>query len=156
MPTATAVPEPVVLAPGESRSQKLNSSGAEIFPKVLGQDNGGNFFAGVGMIPPMAGPPMHMHTREDEWFYILKGELTFEIGGKRIVAGPGTSVFAPREVPHAFRNFTNEMVETLCVVTPSGFEEFFSEVSRIPQEPVHFEQLMNKYGVIAMGPPLER
>src|SRR5690606_6122352 len=126
MATATAGLEPIVVAAGDVRGpERYRTSGAELFPKVFGRDSAGNHFAGYACIPLMAGPPLHVHTREDEWFYILKGELTFEVGGKRIVAGAGTSVFAPREIPHAFRNFTNEVVEALAVVTPSNFEGFF-------------------------------
>ena len=77
------------------------------------------------------------------------------MGGKRIVAPAGTSVFGPREVPHAFRNFTDENVEVLAVVTPADFGGFFVD-SQDAKGPEDFLRLMSKYAVIPMGPQLEQ
>src|SRR5262245_52171294 len=94
---------PVVRAAGEGR--RLSLMGQDIDVKVSTDETTGNFAVGYLTAAPMSGPPLHMHTREDEWFYILKGEFTFQVGEKRITAGPGTSVFAPRNIPHTFQNF---------------------------------------------------
>src|SRR5215212_10299101 len=48
-------------------------------------------------------PPRHVHTREDEVFHVLEGHVAFDIDGRRQLAGPGTTVWMPRGVPHGFR-----------------------------------------------------
>ena len=67
MTTVIAPAEPVIVAPGQSRTAPLISSGAELYPKLLGEDTGGTLWAGHGVIPPLAGPPPHIHTPQDEW-----------------------------------------------------------------------------------------
>ncbi len=73
-------------------------------------------------------PPRHIHHREDETFYLLEGEMTFSIGDQTIEAGPGTSVFAPRDIPHSF-TIDSEQVRILVLNVPAGIEEFFRECS---------------------------
>jgi uncharacterized cupin superfamily protein len=53
-------------------------------------------------VPPMSGPPLHRHSREDEWLYVLGGEIIAEIDGQRVVLGAGGSAFAPRGTVHTF------------------------------------------------------
>ncbi len=73
-------------------------------------------------------PPRHIHHREDETFYILEGEMTFSIGDKTIKAVAGSSVFAPRDIPHSFTIDSDE-VRILVLNVPAGIEEFFRECS---------------------------
>jgi mannose-6-phosphate isomerase-like protein (cupin superfamily) len=112
-------------------------------------DTGGAFSVLHLVAEPMSGPPLHMHTREDEWFYILKGEMTFQVDQRRFTAGPGTSVFAPRNIPHTWQNCTNEPVEAIGLITPAQFEDFFSERAAGNTDTEHF-------GVLSMGPPISR
>lgn len=69
-------------------------------------------------------PPVHVHTREDEVFLVLEGEVTFEIDGRRLSAGPGTSVFMPRGVPHGFL-VESAVAAMLGVMVPGDFEQLF-------------------------------
>ena len=69
-------------------------------------------------------PPLHVHSREDEMFYVLEGELTVQRGFESIVLGPGQSAFLPRNVPHTFK-ITSGKARALVLVTPGGFEEYF-------------------------------
>jgi mannose-6-phosphate isomerase-like protein (cupin superfamily) len=151
--TLTATMQPVVVRPGESRLPDLCPAGNEILVQVSPDDSGGQFAVGLMKVQPMGGPPLHVHSREDEWFYVLKGELTIQVGDERITAGPGTSVFGPRGVPHTFQNFTGEVVETLVMVNPPAFLDFFAEVSR-PMQPAEFEDAAAGYGLQFVGPPL--
>jgi mannose-6-phosphate isomerase-like protein (cupin superfamily) len=128
--------------------------GQEILIKASGQDTNGNFAIGLLKVAPMSGPPLHLHTREDEWFYILKGEFTFQVGDKRVTAGPGTSVFAPRDVPHTFQNFTEGSIEAVVMVTPAELEHFFIEAASAPLSPEEFGVLFDRYGLVILGPPL--
>src|ERR1051326_8412067 len=95
----------LLLKPNETRhSSVLNIFGGEIWVKLAGSDTGGTYAITEGTTPPLGGPPLHRHSREDESFYILEGEFVFEVDGKLLQAGPGSSVFAPRGTVHLFQN----------------------------------------------------
>jgi mannose-6-phosphate isomerase-like protein (cupin superfamily) len=151
--TAPAL-EPLVVPPGDGRLKPLQLPGHEIVVKLPGAGTGGLFAAGILRARPMSGPPLHVHTREDEWFYVLKGEFVFRVGERRFAAGPGTSVFAPRNLPHAWQNFTAETVEALAVIAPPQLEGLFLEMSRMPLEPAALQTLVTRYGLSILGPPL--
>lgn len=114
---------------------------------------------------PGGEPPRHVHTQEDELFYILEGDVCFEIGGRRQLAGPGSSVHAPRGVPHGFR-FESHLVRMLGVLTPGRLEDMFRTFSVPAQEralPPAGEYLpdfgalaadMAARGVEILGPPV--
>jgi quercetin dioxygenase-like cupin family protein len=73
-------------------------------------------------------PPAHFHTREDETFYILEGEIRFHIGDKKFVAKAGDLVYGPKDVPHQF-SLVTETAKALLLITPAGIETFFKEFS---------------------------
>jgi mannose-6-phosphate isomerase-like protein (cupin superfamily) len=75
-------------------------------------------------MPEGFGPPRHIHTREDEVFMVEQGEALFDVDGRLMIAGPGTTVFMPRGVPHTFR-VRSRVAVMLGVMTPGGFEELF-------------------------------
>jgi quercetin dioxygenase-like cupin family protein len=70
-----------------------------------------------------SGPPVHVHHREDEWFYVIEGELTFWVGGRTIKAPTGSFVYGPRDIPHTFK-VTSLQARSLVVTEPAGFEKF--------------------------------
>jgi quercetin dioxygenase-like cupin family protein len=72
------------------------------------------------------GPPLHVHSREDEAFYVLEGQIRFRQGDDELVAGPGAWVWGPRGVPHAFK-VESQGARALVMVTPGGFERMFEE-----------------------------
>jgi quercetin dioxygenase-like cupin family protein len=71
--------------------------------------------------PPGIEAPLHVHQREHEAFWVLEGQVTFEIGGKTIEAGPGDFVFGPRGVPHGY-TVGDAGSRMLFILTPGGFE----------------------------------
>ena len=71
--------------------------------------------------PPGSAAPLHVHHREDETFWILEGEVAFEVGGTTIHAGAGAVVFGPRDVPHAY-TAGDGGCRMLFIMTPGGFE----------------------------------
>jgi quercetin dioxygenase-like cupin family protein len=85
-------------------------------------------------IAPGGGPPPHEHSREDETFHVLSGEVVCTIDGERHLVRAGGAVFAPRGIPHTFRNDARAMARMLVVLTPGGFEAFFAEIG-MPAEP---------------------
>lgn len=89
---------------------------------------GGALSAFRSTMPQGAGPPRHVHSCENETFLVLDGEVLFEVGGERLVAGPGASIFLPRGVAHAFR-VQSPVAVMLGLITPGAFEAFFRELS---------------------------
>ena len=91
---------------------------------LSGADTGGAYcLLEVGLAPGMA-VPRHTHTREDEVYFVLAGELEATIGEDVFVLRPGDTLLAPRDVPHQLRNSGNSENHFLLVFSPSGFEEF--------------------------------
>ena len=68
--------------------------------------------------------PRHTHTREDEAYFVLAGELEVTVGDEIFVLQPGDALMAPRDIPHRLRNSGNTTNHYLLVFSPSGFEEF--------------------------------
>ena len=87
------------------------------------------------LAPRALGSPVHTHTGEDEWTYVLSGKVGVEVGGEVLLAGPGDLVLKPRAVPHAFWNPTDEPARLLEVITPGGFEGYFEELGEILAAP---------------------
>jgi hypothetical protein len=78
-------------------------------------------------VPPGGGPPPHIHTREDETFYLLEGQIEFLLGEETIVAGAGDFVNVPRGTVHRFRNTGTETARMVLTFTPAGIERWFEE-----------------------------
>jgi mannose-6-phosphate isomerase-like protein (cupin superfamily) len=80
-------------------------------------------------VPPMVDTPRHVHTHEDELFYVLDGEHVIEVGDEEHRVGPGATVFAPRSIPHAQRRVVPGEGRLLVLTTPGGFDGFFRELA---------------------------
>ena len=73
-------------------------------------------------------PPAHFHTKEDETFYMLNGEIRFHIGDKKFIAKAGDVVYVPKGAAHQF-SLVTETAKALLMITPAGIETFFKEFS---------------------------
>jgi mannose-6-phosphate isomerase-like protein (cupin superfamily) len=82
-----------------------------------------------GRIAGGSGPPLHVHAVENEAYYVLEGEFEFICGERSVRGGPGTFVFAPRNVPHRYRNVGTELGRIVFTFTPGGIERFFAEAA---------------------------
>jgi quercetin dioxygenase-like cupin family protein len=114
--------------------------GVRITFLITGAETGGAFFMFENSIAPEGGAPPHVHSREDESFYVLEGKLAMQVGGQAVSASAGDFVHIPRGTVHAFRNVSGETARLLTVTTPAGLENFFAEsffpaadVADIPQ-----------------------
>ncbi|MGE0100723.1 MAG: cupin domain-containing protein [Blastocatellales bacterium] len=152
--------ETLVLGPQDNRlTEPMDVLGEPGLVKLAGGDTGNAVAILHFSVPKFSGPPMHRHSREDEWFYVLDGELIFEVDGKRFTAGPGTSAFVPRGVAHTYQNYRDEPAHILVAETPSGLERFFEEVSAhnkgLSQPDFgRVGELAQSYGLELLGPPL--
>jgi quercetin dioxygenase-like cupin family protein len=75
-----------------------------------------------------AGPPLHRHDF-DEAFYLLEGELTFQLGDEVFTRTAGELAFAPRNVAHTYANHSDAAARALLVCTPAGFERYFARMA---------------------------
>jgi quercetin dioxygenase-like cupin family protein len=96
--------------------------------KVTAAETGGALAVVETLTSPQNGPPLHMHTREDESFYIIEGRFLFTVGEQSFEVGPGGFVFAPRGIQHSYRNISALPARKIVVITPGGFENFFREI----------------------------
>jgi quercetin dioxygenase-like cupin family protein len=92
------------------------------------EDTNGKYAIWEAIVPPGGGPPPHVHSREEEGFYILEGEITFTINGKRVVATAGMFANMPVGTPHSFKNESDKPAKMLISVAPAGLEQMFFEV----------------------------
>ena len=81
------------------------------------------------MSPRALAAPLHLHTREDEYSYVLEGRMGALLGDEVVEAGPGDLVFKPRNQWHTFWNAGDEPCRILEIISPAGFERFFQELS---------------------------
>ena len=101
--------------------------------------------------PRTLAAPMHAHTHEDEYTYVLEGEVGIQIGDQVRYAGPGELVEKPRGIAHAFWNRTDEPARVLEVIAPGGFEQYFAElaplVNQCPPDLAGVAALAGRYGL---------
>lgn len=101
---------------------------------ATGEETNGKYAFWEAIVPPGGGPPPHVHSREEEGFYILEGEITFQIGEERIVATAGMFANMPIGTPHSFKNESSRPARMLISVAPAGLEKMFFEVGvAVPQ-----------------------
>ena len=130
--------------------------------RAASADTNGRLAAMEVLMPAEAAPPLHIHHKEDEVNYVLEGELTMRCGDRTWECGPGSFVFLPRGVPHAFRPGPSG-ARMLAIVTPGGLENLYRTVGepaierRIPDIAPNIAGWMGlaaEYGLELAGPPL--
>jgi quercetin dioxygenase-like cupin family protein len=99
--------------------------------KASGKDTGGAFALIEVLVPPQSGPPPHVHSREDEAFYVLEGEFEVHIDNQRHTAVPGSWVTLAKGSLHHFKNISRARANMLILATPAGLDQFFLEAGRI-------------------------
>ncbi len=100
------------------------------------------------------GPPRHLHYEQEEWFYVLEGEVLFEIGGEQMRLKHGESVLAPRKIPHTFCAVGEQPARMVIAFTPAGkMEGFFRQLTQA-HPPKQDAALYRSFGLEMVGPPL--
>jgi mannose-6-phosphate isomerase-like protein (cupin superfamily) len=99
--------------------------------KAISTDTDGAYTLIEVIDQPQAGPPLHLHRREDESFYILEGTFAFEIGDLTMTATPGWFMTAPRGVAHSYKNIGTTPAKMLTLFVPAGIENFFEDLSKL-------------------------
>jgi quercetin dioxygenase-like cupin family protein len=117
----------------------------DIDTKVLlrSEESGGEVSVIENVVPARwAGPFLHRHDF-DEAFYVLEGELTFQVEDRLVQPRAGDLAFAPRGVPHTFANRSDAPARYVLVCTPAGFERYFARIAAKQEgvEPPEWAQL---------------
>jgi len=129
--TVTAKPDgarpvpAVIRTPGQGRTIAVVGDVYRFL--ATGEDTNGKYAMWEAIVPPGGGPPPHVHSREEEGFYILEGEITFQISGERLVATAGMFANMPVGTPHSFKNESDRPARMLISVAPAGVEKMFFE-----------------------------
>jgi quercetin dioxygenase-like cupin family protein len=147
--------QPFVVGTGEGKV--VECFGTQYTIKTTVAQSGGAIGLIEDLVPVGDGPPMHVHHREDEIFYILEGQFQVWCSGQTWIADPSSTIFLPRGVPHTYRNVGDGLGRKLITVVPGGFEGFFEEVAegglRIPEDMAKLQELAASYGLEFTGPP---
>lgn len=96
------------------------------------------------------GPPLHMHPQQEEWFYVMEGQVDFQVGEERVRLGPGESVLGPRGVPHTFSATGRGASRLLIAFSPAGEMEMFFREVRDPH--MQDAAVWRQYGMELVGP----
>ena len=108
--------------------ERLLWMGEPTLLKVTGEDTGGAYSFAEVFVNQTSPVPLHTHSREDEAFYVLEGDITFQVGDETIEAGPGSFVFGPKGVPHTY-TVNSPTARVLMLFSPAGFENFIRATS---------------------------
>jgi quercetin dioxygenase-like cupin family protein len=116
-----------VLGPGEGLAGFLGSIGVRF---MVGQSESGGGFSLVEhpMSARALAAPLHRHSREDEYSYVVAGRVGALLGDDVLVGGPGDLIFKPRNQWHTFWNAGDEPARLLEIISPAGFEQYFAEL----------------------------
>jgi quercetin dioxygenase-like cupin family protein len=118
--------KPIIRTPAEGRTIAVVGDVYRFL--ATAEDTNGKYALWEAMVPPGGGPPPHVHSREEEGFYILEGEIALHIGEQRIVATAGMFANMPVGTPHSFKNESAKPAKMLISVAPAGLEKMFFEV----------------------------
>lgn len=128
--TPSAAPQSGVVPAGAGTTLLEGPLGAIL---LAGADATGGTVSFVvhALAPRSLGAPVHTHQREDEWSFVLEGEVGVQLGDQTLVARPGDLIMKPRGIPHAFWNGADEPARLLEVITPGGFEGYFARLAEV-------------------------
>ena len=126
--TTISIPTGYSLPAGEG--ERIWIVGDTMTLKATGESTDGRLLLFENLTAPGGGPPPHLHTREDEYFYVLDGTFEIRIGDALHTLGAGGFAFVPRGTVHNFRNTGDRAARILVGFTPAGIEGFFRESGR--------------------------
>lgn len=150
--------QPFVLREHEGRANTVyNVFGMDKFVKISGDDTDGRFVLFFGLYAKHDSAPMHIHIGEDETFYVLEGEVLFQVDNERHTLQPGDTIFLPRTHPHTYL-VLSDTARMLFMLSPAGKNEAFfqllSQLKTLPS-PAEMQEIFGAYGQKLVGPPLK-
>jgi mannose-6-phosphate isomerase-like protein (cupin superfamily) len=147
------------LLPDEGRT--VSALGSSVTVKVSGQDTNAAWCLTEFALPARfieTAPPPHIHTREDEAFYVLEGSVTFQLGSRTVKGGPGSLALSPRGELHRFWNPDDCPARMLTMASPAGLDDFFLKLYALlgregPPDLPAVLALFGEYGMKVPSPP---
>jgi mannose-6-phosphate isomerase-like protein (cupin superfamily) len=122
-----------ILGPKDGKAGTLASIGVRFM--VNGDESGGGFSLVEHPMPPHAlAAPLHRHSREDEYSFVLEGRVGAQLGDEIIYGEPGDLMFKPRAQWHTFWNAGDQPARLLEIISPAGFERYFEELTELPTD----------------------
>lgn len=154
--SAPSTGEVHIVGSGQDRFGESHSLGfSSIHFKVGSRDTNGALFVIEHQNLLKGGPPMHFHLQQDEWFYVMEGEVLFQVGAERKLLRSGESVLGPRMIPHAFCGVGEKPGHMIIAFTPAGkMEDFFRDIA-VPNGPKMDAEVFSRYDMQYVGPPLK-
>ncbi|MBV9468637.1 MAG: cupin domain-containing protein [Abitibacteriaceae bacterium] len=139
---------------GQGRGEAVNVLGIAVEILLPSEATGGAFTTYLMAVEPGFGPPLHVHSNDDECFYVLDGEFEVRCGDETTIVRTGDQAFLPRHTPHTFRNVGTQTGHLLGFGTPGGHEEFFRDANRLsfPPDPEAATAVCRKHGLELVGP----
>jgi mannose-6-phosphate isomerase-like protein (cupin superfamily) len=144
---------PKIVGPNDGKAGNLGSIGVRFMIDTEETPAGGFSLVEHPLPPRRLAAPLHKHTREDEYSYVLEGRMGALLGDDVVYAEPGDLVHKPRDQWHTFWNAGDEPCRILEIIAPAGFEKYFAELSEIVAsgefEPAVVGELGARYGLEA-------
>src|SRR5688500_12134456 len=122
-------PELTIMQPGQGKEAFLGTIGV-VF-KLFGEQTNGLVSIVEHPFPVGACVPPHLHTKEDEYSIVTKGEIGFRSGDREVVLGPGGYITKPRGETHTMWNAGKVPARMIEVISPAGFELFLRDVAEL-------------------------
>jgi len=157
VPQQSPLDDPLIVFVPPEDGRSFDAFGSTTQFKLEGAHTAGQLSLALAVTPPGAGPPPHLHRKDDELFIIVDGEIEFmtSTGWQRV--GAGSVVYVPRGARHAFRNAGTTPSRHWVLTTPSGFDEFYARAAALfaagPPAPQQMRALALEYGYEIFAPP---
>ena len=127
--------EPRIVRPEDHDGVPNAPTGGDVYSTLArGEHTHGGYYLTHAIVPPGGGPPAHVHSREEEAFFVLRGTVTFALDDREVVAGAGTFVNVPRGTRHRFHNASDDEAEMIFWFAPAGIEGLFDELAEHPED----------------------
>jgi mannose-6-phosphate isomerase-like protein (cupin superfamily) len=142
-----------VVGAGEDRDGHPHSMGFStlLFKVLTPETNGGLFLIEHKNLQP-GGPVFHLHFNQEEWFYVVEGEIIFQVGDQRLSLKQGESVLAPRRIPHTFSSVGATPGHMIIAFCPAGkMEQYFRDAAD-PKDLAAEAEYLKRYDMELVGP----
>ncbi|WP_372755330.1 cupin domain-containing protein [Mariniflexile sp.] len=134
----------------DAEGDVLNVIGDIQTHKLIGSDTNNQLVEWVDNVDPGVGIPPHIHTKEDEVFRVVKGQIEIMVNGKTTVLKAGDVAFAPKNIAHSWKVVGTEKAKMITSAFPAGIEHMFMELAELPAGPPDFEKVASicgKHGI---------
>ncbi|HMG87876.1 MAG TPA: cupin domain-containing protein [Terracidiphilus sp.] len=142
-----------IVGAGKDRLGEAHSRGySSILFKVLPRETSNGLFVIEHMNLVNGGPPLHKHPNQEEYFYVISGEVRLAVGDRRLTLRAGESILGPRGIPHTFAAVEGKPGHMLIAFSPAGKMEEFLRATAIPNPPAEDAAFWRRFDVELVGP----